>query len=171
MPPETDDPTPKPDQKPNDRPPPSGDPTPEPLGDKGIRALQAERDRAKAAEERAKAAEAKIAEAERAKLGETERLALERDEHKTGREKAESKLLRYEVAMEKGLTAAQAKRLSGGTREELEADADELIEMFGGKAAPPPPGKPRENLRGGGDPTDEPEETDPAKLAALIPRS
>lgn len=129
-----------------------------------------------AANARAEAAEAKIAEAERAKLGDTERLTLERDEHKTGREKAEAKLLRLEVAVEKGLTAAQAKRLTGNTREEMEADADELLELFSGKAknggkdAAPVGGKPRENLRGGGDPTGTVEETDPAKLAAKIPR-
>lgn len=43
---------------------------------------------------------------------------------------AESRALRLEVAFEKGLTPAQAKRLVGGTREELEADADELLETF-----------------------------------------
>lgn len=41
---------------------------------------------------------------------------------------------RLEVAMEKGLTPAQAKRLQGETKEELEADADEILELFGGKA-------------------------------------
>jgi hypothetical protein len=43
---------------------------------------------------------------------------------------AESRALRLEVAFEKGLTPAQAKRLVGATREELEADADELLETF-----------------------------------------
>jgi hypothetical protein len=43
---------------------------------------------------------------------------------------AESKALRLEVAFEKGLTPAQAKRLVGSSREELEADADELLETF-----------------------------------------
>lgn len=42
----------------------------------------------------------------------------------------EVKALRLEVAAEKGLTPAQAKRLVGTTREELEADADELLETF-----------------------------------------
>lgn len=41
---------------------------------------------------------------------------------------------RLEVAMEKGLTPAQAKRLQGESKEELEADADEIITLFGGKA-------------------------------------
>lgn len=43
---------------------------------------------------------------------------------------AEAKALRLEVAAEKGLTTAQAKRLVGTTRDELEADADELLETF-----------------------------------------
>lgn len=37
---------------------------------------------------------------------------------------------RAEVAHEKGLTAGQAKRLVGATREELAADADELLKEF-----------------------------------------
>jgi hypothetical protein len=42
---------------------------------------------------------------------------------------------RLEVAMEKGLTPAQAKRLQGETKEDLEADADEILELFGGPKA------------------------------------
>lgn len=42
----------------------------------------------------------------------------------------ESRSLRMEVAADKGLTPAQAKRLVGSTRDELEADADELKETF-----------------------------------------
>lgn len=48
-------------------------------------------------------------------------------------EESELKALKAEVAQEKGLTAKQARRLSGTTRAELEADADELIETFGVK--------------------------------------
>lgn len=86
---------------------------------------------------------------------------------------AELKALRLEVASDKGLTTAQAKRLMGDTREELEADADELVESF--KPAEtakgtPPTGKPKPHLRGGGDPNEEPVETDPAKLAAAVSR-
>lgn len=40
---------------------------------------------------------------------------------------SESRALRAEVANAKGLTPTQAKRLIGTTREELEADADELL--------------------------------------------
>lgn len=89
-------------------------------------------------------------------------------------DKANLELDRLRVAIAKGLTEKQAARLVGSTREELEADADDFL----GDLAPakkddpdPVPGKPREKLpRGGGDPDDEVVETDPAKLAALIPR-
>lgn len=50
----------------------------------------------------------------------------ERDEAK-----GDITVLRYEVALEKGLTKKQAKRLVGNTKEELEADADDLLEEFG----------------------------------------
>lgn len=39
--------------------------------------------------------------------------------------------IRAEVAHEKGLKPSQAARLQGATREELEADADQMIEDFG----------------------------------------
>lgn len=88
---------------------------------------------------------------------------------------AEARALRAEVATAKGLNAAQAKRLQGATRDELEADADELLDAFpapsndsGGKQ--PPTTRPKPNLRGGTDPSEEPVETDPAKLAADVPR-
>ncbi|WP_435109399.1 hypothetical protein [Nocardiopsis synnemataformans] len=86
---------------------------------------------------------------------------------------AEQRALRLEVAAAKGLTTAQAKRLVGSTQEELEADADELLETFG--TAPTPadsiPRRPNERLRPGGSGTPAPpEETDPRKLAAKIPR-
>lgn len=44
---------------------------------------------------------------------------------------SEERALRAEVANAKGLTADQAKRLIGGTREELEADADDFLKVIG----------------------------------------
>ena len=43
---------------------------------------------------------------------------------------AELRAVRLEVAAAKGLTPAQAARLQGATREELDADADQLKELF-----------------------------------------
>jgi hypothetical protein len=87
------------------------------------------------------------------------------------RDDAAVKALRMEVAAEKGI--AKAKYVTGATREEMEAAADEYLTDHpapDSTTKPPPGGRPREQLRGGGDPTEEPEETDPRKLADLIPR-
>lgn len=77
-----------------------------------------------------------------------------------------------EVGAEKGLTPAHVKRLTGTSREELEASADELLVDFplpakgendkGSEVPPPPPGgRPREQLKpGNGDPDVPVEETD-----------
>lgn len=64
-----------------------------------------------------------------ARLAELERVAAER----------ESAALRAEVALAKGLTPTQAKRLVGSTREELETDADELLaDLKASKPSPAP---------------------------------
>jgi hypothetical protein len=55
---------------------------------------------------------------------------------------AELKAVRLEVAAEKGLTPAQAKRLIGATKEELEADADDIIATFPATPAKPNVPKP-----------------------------
>lgn len=81
---------------------------------------------------------------------------------------------RLRVALKKGLTADQAKRLVGDDEEALEADADSLLELFGtndDRQDLSAGGTPRERLKPGAVPDAEPEETDPAKLAALVPRS
>ena len=107
---------------------------------------------------------------ENEKKSETQRLAEERDSFKEKAEFAE----RLEVVLEKAperMSLAQArtlaKRLVGSNKEELEADADELLATFGGSR--PGPTRPTERLRGGGDPDEEPE-PDLHKIAADIPR-
>ena len=62
---------------------------------------------------------------------------------------AESQLVRMQVAADKGLTPAQAKRLTGETRDELEADADELLELLTPPEQDPPPGGRPKVLRNG----------------------
>jgi hypothetical protein len=82
---------------------------------------------------------------------------------------------RLEIALEKGLTKAQAARLVGSTREELEADADAYIEEHnlgggennGGKGGQAPPSnrpKARSAHRQGNDEPDPDEDTDPMEL-------
>lgn len=90
---------------------------------------------------------------------------------------AEMASLRIDVALDKapdGMSIAQvrklAKRLSGATREELEADADELFAEFEPARPDDPKRRPKERLKTGATSVDEPDELDPSKLAARVPR-
>jgi hypothetical protein len=126
------------------------------------------------AQAKANAAAAKrLAEIEDANKTETQKLTEAKAEADKAAAKANAELARLRVAMRKGLTEAQAKRLVGETEEELEADADELLASFGHKDAGGDAGKPtrpKERLRSGAAPDEEPDETDPRKLAAMVPR-
>ena len=114
------------------------------LGDAGKKALAEER-KAKAAEKRrADDAERRLAELERERMTDAEKVVAERDDWRKKYEEQtaalaarELDLLRRDVAAEKGLPAALARRLDGMTREDLEADADAL------KALLPDPDAPR----------------------------
>ncbi|MEV0444006.1 DUF4355 domain-containing protein [Streptomyces spectabilis] len=88
--------------------------------------------------ERLRKAEADLTARRAAELSETERLQKERDDAaaEAATAKAEAataarKALVLEIAADKGLTPAQAVRLQGSTKEELEADADVLKTLFG----------------------------------------
>lgn len=72
-------------------------------------------------------------------------------------------VLQLEVGYELGLPLAIAKRLQGSTREEMLADAEALVDLVS-PAKRPPSNRPAEQLRGGGSPEREPEETDLSKL-------
>lgn len=74
--------------------------------------------------------EAKLREYEDRDKSDSQKLQEERDALKTERDQLRSENLRRDVADEKGLTPAQARRLVGTTREELEADADAVLEDF-----------------------------------------
>jgi hypothetical protein len=130
-----------------------------------------------------KAKAAKLDEQEAQNKTELER---ERDLRKAAdleRDKAKADVVRFEIAAEKGV---KPRYITGSTREELEASADEYLKdhpkpgvgegeeettITTGRAA----AKPTEDLKGGGDPTktgeQQPVETDPAKLAATVPRT
>lgn len=157
----------------NDPDPKPGDPAPSP---EPVSAEEATRMRAalKEANKEAEKHRLRAKELEDKDKSELQRTADERDEHKTARTAAEMTALRLEVAIDKGLTSTQAKRLLGSTREELEADADELVASFKTEENEDPKGKPArrptERLKGGGQPASEPDESDPRKLAAQIGR-
>lgn len=121
----------------------------------------------------------KAKELEDAQKSESEKLT----EAKTSAEKkaleAGQEAMRLRVALKKGLTETQAKRLVGESEEELEQDADELLDSFKPKeddetledeSTKPKPSRPRERLKSGTAPSAEPDETDPAKLAAAVSR-
>lgn len=95
---------------------------------------------------------------------------------------AEAKAKALEIAIERApehaslaQVRAVAKRVRGEDDEALEKDADELFSLLAPAPSEPKPGtktpaRPKERLKGGADPDEEPEETDPRKLAALLPR-
>lgn len=80
--------------------------------------------------------------------------------------------IRFEIALDKGLTKNQAKRLVGSTREELEADADELVKDLGlddaGNAGVSR--RPQERLRPGAAPDAEPQKSAKELADAVIQR-
>lgn len=115
---------------------------------------------------------------EDANKSEAERLQEAVSSHQSRAEKAEAALKRREIAEQAAPEHASAKqiaqvakRMAGDDDDALEADARELFEWI----APAPtasktPSRPKERLRGGAEPDEAPDETDPRKLAAAIPR-
>lgn len=111
----------------------------------------------------------RLRELEDAGKSEIQRASERADTAEKERDDTRAQLLRLEVAGDKGLSLAQAKRLVGSTREELEADADALLKEFG-ETNGGPRTAPATGLRSRSVPGSEPEETDPHKLADKIPR-
>ncbi len=146
------------------------------LGDAGKRALDAERKARGDAERRAKEAEARIKALEDEGKSELERLQGQVAELTKRAEGAESKADRFEVAAAKGLSLAQARRLVGSTKEELEQDAEEMRTELGlndSKEDPPAPAtkpRPKEDLKLGASNTDD-EQADPKKVADEVLKS
>lgn len=154
--------------------------TDEPEADQPDRDWQAEatkwkalaRKHEKAAKENADAAR-RLAEIEKSGKSEQERLDEARQAAEERAASAEREAARLRVALRKGLSDVQARRLVGDTEEDLEADADELLATFAPAQASDTdlPSRPRERLRPGARPEATPDETDPAKLVETIPRS
>jgi alanyl-tRNA synthetase len=108
------------------------------LGEGGQKALAAERKRAATAERTAKASQKQIDDLSRQLQEFQDRDktdAQKLTEAKTAAEKtaadAQARLMRYEVAAAKKLPAEWAARLQGSTKEDLEADADALMQALG----------------------------------------
>jgi len=168
----------------NDQTPADGDPKPGPKtpaehftrpdDEAGKKALDEERKARRDAERAVAELQGKLKELDDKDKSETEKLADRLAAAEKRADEADARVIRAEVAAAKGLTPAQAKRLTGSTREELEADAAELLETFaprhGDADRPNPTNRPKEDLRGGGDPTQR-LDPDMRKLVAEIPRS
>lgn len=130
--------------------PPHDEPDDDKLGEGGMKALKAEREAHKAATAHIKELEAKLKAYEDRDKSEAEktaeRLAKLEEDSKTGTAKA----MRYEIALDKGLPKALAERLQGSTREELEADADELLKLVGEQKPASPKPDPSQGHGGAG---------------------
>ena len=144
-----------------------------PLGDAGKKALEAERKARRDAEARLKQLEQTLAERADAEKSELEKLTDKLGEAQTNATSAAQSLMRLEVALEKapdGMGISQvrklAKRLSGDTREALEADAEELFGEFG--AGQPPSGQPTPKPKGGNNPAADDESVDADAIAERI---
>lgn len=163
-----------PDEDPDNKPDPKKDQDlkPDPkddLGEPGKKALDAERKARRDAEKTATDLAARLKELEDKDKSETDKLRDDNAALVKENERLSGEILRRDIASDKGLTLAQAKRLHGATKEELEADADEFLAENGpAKDDEPPGGRPKERLKSGAVPDAESEETDPAKLAALV---
>lgn len=127
------------------------------LGDKGKQAILREReahDKAKteaaAALKRAEEAEAKVKAFEDSKKSAEQLTAEQLEATKKSAEDNAALVLKYQVAAAKDLPLTAAERLRGATKEELEADADELKKLLG-DGKPNGDGRPRpDHSQGGG---------------------
>jgi hypothetical protein len=155
------------------------DPDAEHLGDRGKRALDRQTAARQEAEKRAAEFEKKLKQFEDKGKSELQRLIEERDTLKGELGKVSSVAKRRDIAEELAPDHATpkqirlvAKYLAGSNDEELQASAAELFTQFAPEQkAPKTPTRPKERLRGGSEPEEEPEETDGRKLAAKIPRT
>ncbi|MEU2724070.1 hypothetical protein [Streptomyces smyrnaeus] len=108
------------------------------LGEGGKKALSEERKARAAAERQAKSAQkqldeltAKLQEYEDAKKSDLDKLSERATTAEQRAEQAQAELLRYRVARDKKIPAEWVDRLRGSTQEDLEADADSLLEALG----------------------------------------
>lgn len=123
--------------------------------------IKAERDTFKKAQD----------DAETAKLSDIQKAEKERDTARTEGQSAVIELARYKALVHYGLEEDDLDFIGGTTPEAIDAAAKKYADRHGGaakKAGPSP--RPQVRLRGGSDPSTEPDETDPRKLAANIPR-
>lgn len=127
--------------------PPDTDPeVPDGIGDAGKQAIDRMKADRNAARKELRDAKAKLAEYAKAEEAKAEADKSEAEKRAAAEQRAadaELRAVRLEVAHDKGLTPAQAKRLVGSTREALEADADEILRDFPVTPVKPEPKGPK----------------------------
>ena len=105
------------------------------------------------------AAAAKLAAIEEASKTEAQKAADKMAEYERRTLDAELKALRYEVGVEKGIPTKLLRYLTGETKEEVEANATQLLADFGTDMEPGPgqSRRPKEGLRPGASPDAKPD--------------
>lgn len=121
------------------------------------------------ANEEAKQARLKVKEYEDRDKTDQERASEKLSDLEKNLTTAQADAVRFEIALEKGLTKSQARRLVGTTRDDLEADAEELVADLGldVEGGTPPTRRPKERLKPGASNTDDPD-PDPDEIANKI---
>lgn len=122
------------------------------------------------AKERADALQKQIDEIENAKLSDQQRKDKELTEKATALTDAQLENARLRAAIQYGLDEEDLEWIHGKTPEDVDAAAKKYADKHGKAAGQPPSQRPAVQLRGGGDPSQAPDETDPDKLASMIPR-
>lgn len=105
---------------------------------------------------------------ERSQESEQQRLERERDEALKSRDSTSVELARMRAALKHGLDDDDLDLLGTGTDDEIDERAKRLAERIGTTKKAPASRRPREQMRGGGEPEAEPDETDLRKLGARM---
>lgn len=122
----------------------------EPLGAAGLKALEAERAANKASRKQIADLQAKLKEYEDKDKSEAEKTAERLANLEKTSTANQARADRLEVALDKGLPKTLADRLRGSTREEMEADADELLKLVNDNKPKTPKPDPSQGHGGGG---------------------
>lgn len=132
-----------------------------------IQNLQAERDA-----EKAKRAEfeSKFSEAEKSKLSDLERAQAEAAEAKAEAQRYQSEVLRLQILREKGVPDSLADFVNGTDKDSLKKSADKVLAAFQATNGGNPLQRTPLPASTGLNDSEPPVETDPAKLAATMPR-
>lgn len=115
-----------------------------------------------------KEAAERLKELEDSKKSEQEKLTERLSDLESTAKSSTLEAARLRVALRKGLTETQAKRLVGDTVEELEADAEELLASFQTDEPSDSPRRPKERLRAGAAPDAEPQQSSEELVEAVI---